>query len=149
MLRRHPVLSVLTFGYLGFVGWITLGPQPLDARASGWLYGVIARLAQHPSLAWLTYDRVEFLANIALFVPVGVLFLLLFGRRWWWLGIAAGALLTCSIEFTQQFIPTRVPDAGDLVANTTGAALGAVVALVVTTPAAIRHEHARRAALSR
>ena len=30
MFRRHPYLSLTTFAYLGFVAWITLGPQPFD-----------------------------------------------------------------------------------------------------------------------
>ena len=30
MFRHHPILTVVTFVYLGVVGWITLGPQPFD-----------------------------------------------------------------------------------------------------------------------
>jgi glycopeptide antibiotics resistance protein len=144
--RRHPVLAVLSLAYLGFVGWVTLDPTPPQPASFGLFERVLAFFARHGSTAWLTYDRVEFLANIALFVPIGVFVLLLFGRRWWWLGIAIGVLLTCGIEFTQQFLPERVPDVRDLIANSTGAAIGALGALVVTTPAAMRHARAQRAA---
>jgi glycopeptide antibiotics resistance protein len=143
MIRRHPVLTVISVAYLALVAWITLGPQPLDEQAAGYLYRIIEEFSQHRTTAWLTYSRVEFLANIALFVPVGVLILLMFGRRWWWVGIIAGGLLTCAIEFAQRFLPDRVSDPRDLVANTIGAAIGAIAALVVTTPAAIRERRMR------
>ena len=45
MLRHRRVLQVITVGYLGVVGWITLGPQPLDERGVGILRSVLAVLA--------------------------------------------------------------------------------------------------------
>jgi glycopeptide antibiotics resistance protein len=141
------VLAVLSVLYLGFLAWVTLNPSPPQPSANPLLWQLLGAFARHRATAWLTYDAVEFLANIALFLPVGALVLLLFGRRWWWLGIIIGAALTCSIEFTQQFLPARVPDVRDLVANTTGAAIGALLTLAITTPAAIRHARARRSAV--
>ncbi len=143
VIRRHPVLAVLSVLYLFVLGWVTLNPAPPQPGSFGLFRSLLRFFASHESTAWLTYDRVEFLANIALFVPVGVLVLLMFGRRWWWVGIVIGLLLTLGIEGAQQLLPTRVPDPRDLVANTLGAALGSVITLVLTTPAAIR---ARRAA---
>ena len=52
---------------------------------------VLARLQGYDRLTWLTYDRAEYLANVALFVPVGLFLLLLFGTRFWWLAVAAAA----------------------------------------------------------
>ncbi|MDM4762584.1 VanZ family protein [Galbitalea sp. SE-J8] len=145
MFRRHPVLTALTVVYLGVVAWVTLGPQPLDAQQSAVLNRIIAELARHPSLDWLTYSRVEFLANVAMFVPVGVFFLLLVGRRAWIMAVLAGIAATFTIEFTQLFLPTRVPDPRDVIANSAGAAIGVVAALIVTTPAALRARRARNA----
>ena len=51
-----------------------------------------------------------------------------------------------AIEGAQQLLPARFPDVRDLVANTLGAALGVVLALVVTTPAAIRNRSRHPAA---
>ena len=59
----------------------------------------------------------EFTANIAMFVPVGLLFLLLVGRRRWWLALAGGVALTCAIEFAQIFLPGRFSDVRDILAN--------------------------------
>ena len=50
----------------------------------------------------------EFLANVGLFVPVGVFVLLLFGSRLWWLAVAASIALTSAIETAQRSIPGRV-----------------------------------------
>jgi glycopeptide antibiotics resistance protein len=96
--------------------------------------------------SWLTYSRVEFLANIAMFIPIGVFFVLLMGRKWWFAAILAGIGVTFTIEFVQLFIPSRVPDIRDLIANSLGASVGVFVALVITWPAAFRDWRASRMA---
>ena len=129
--RSRAVLTVGTALYLAFVGWVTLGPQPLDDTNNGWLKTLIASFASNPATAWITYDLIEFTANVAMFVPLGCLFVLLLGGRRWWLALLFGILLTCFIEFTQQFLPTRFPDLRDIVANSLGAALGIVGVLTI------------------
>lgn len=146
MLHRHPVLSIVTLAYLAFVGWVTLGPQPLDSANNGWLLRALGFFARHDSTDWITYGRVEFAANIGMFIPIGVFLLLLFGRRLWWLAIVIGVVLTCSIEFTQQFLPTRYPDVRDLVANGAGAVLGVLFALVITAWQVVRRPPVRGSA---
>lgn len=144
MFRRHPLLSLVTLGYLGFVGLVTLGPQPINASNSNWLWAALNFFSAHRSTQWLTYSRVEFIANIGMFVPVGVFLLLLFGRRLWFIAVLGGAALTCVIEGAQLFIPGRVSDVRDLIANTLGAVIGVFVALVITASKA-RRPRVRRA----
>jgi glycopeptide antibiotics resistance protein len=134
MFRRHPVLAVLTLGYLGAVAWVTLGPQPLDAGGSHILYRALRFFGNHQLTSWITYDRVEFIANIAMFVPIGLLFVLVLGRRRWWLAMLIGVALTVTIEVSQLGIPGRVSDPRDVLANSLGAMLGVIVALLVTIP---------------
>lgn len=138
MFSRHPVLAILSILYLGFVGWVTLDPSPPNPARHPLLRLALRWFERHEATEWITFDTVEFLANVALFVPIGVLVLLLLGRRWWWVGVVVGLVLTLCIEGAQQFLPARFPDVRDLVANTAGAAIGALLALLVTTPAAIR-----------
>jgi glycopeptide antibiotics resistance protein len=88
--------------------------------------------SSHDLTRWLTYVRVEFLASVAMFLPIGVFFRLLFGRRLWFVNVISGVLLTLTIEFAQRFIPGCVSDLRDLVANSLGTVLGVLVALVLT-----------------
>ena len=149
MFRRHPILSFATFAYLGVVAWITLGPQPFDDGRDGMLWKALGFFSRHDLTSWITYQRVEFWANVAMFVPVGMFFLLLFGRRWWFASISAGVALTCVIEFVQRFLPDRVSDLSDIIANSTGTAIGVVLALALTASKARRIRAARSAATSR
>jgi glycopeptide antibiotics resistance protein len=150
MFLRHPFLSIATLAYLVFVGWVTLGPQPIDAQQVEWITRIINELSQHRMTQWFTYERVEFLANIAMFIPIGIFFVLLMGRKWWIPAIFAGVGLTLLIEFAQLFLPTRVPDVRDLIANSFGSFVGVILALIITTPAALRERrHERELAAAR
>ncbi len=144
MFRHHPVLTVVTFVYLGIVGWITLGPQPLDDRADSLVWRLLDVFSRYRLTDWIGYSFLEFWANVAMFVPVGLFFLLLLGRRRWWLAIALGVLLTLGIEFVQQYLPDRVSDPRDILANAVGAFAGVMAALIVTWPAAVRRARERR-----
>ncbi len=147
MLHRHPFLSLLTVLYLGFVGLVTLPPGSEQPDYSWWAARVLDRLQRYPDLDPLTtrlsVERVEFLANIGLFVPLGVFLLLLFGTRGWWVALAAGIVLTSMIENVQRSIPGRVPDPRDVAANSIGMFLGVALALVLTMPATLRRRRER------
>jgi glycopeptide antibiotics resistance protein len=110
---------------------------------------VLDVLWEHPATDWVTYDGVEFSANIAMFLPIGLFFLLLFGRKRWWLAIVVPFLMTLSIETAQVWIPGRVSDVRDVISNTTGAIVGVLVGLVITAPRARRDRAAAAAAAAR
>lgn len=142
MLHRHPVLSLLTLAYLGFVGLVTLTPASDQPDYSALAARILARLERYPDLAPLTsrlsVERVEFLANIGLFVPLGVFLLLLVGTRLWFVALAAGVVLTSMIENIQRSVPGRVSDPRDVAANSIGMAIGLVLAVLLTLPATLR-----------
>lgn len=149
MLHRHPVLSLMTGGYLAFVAWITLIPQAYAAEPISIIYRVLDALHRRGYLLGINESRLEFLANIALFVPIGMFLLLLFGNRLWWVAVASSFAMTTAIETAQRVIPGRVSDERDLLANGMGALIGVLVALVLTAPAALRRRRRRRARASR
>lgn len=139
MFRRHPVLTPLTVAYLLALAWLTLTPSSNNDEAFSLLRRLTTLLHDH-GMRWLTFGSAEFLANIILFVPMGVFLVLLLGRRRWWLGVIGGVLASCWIELAQGvWLTTRVADPRDLVSNSIGTALGVLVALVITWPAARRH----------
>lgn len=142
VLHRHPFLTLATVLYLGFVGLVTLTPGNDQPDYSAFAARVLARLERYPDLAPLTsrlsVERVEFLANIGLFVPLGVFLLLLVGTRLWFVALVAGIVLTSMIENIQRSIPGRVPDPRDVAANSIGMFIGVLLALALTLPATLR-----------
>lgn len=142
MLHRHPFLSLLTGGYVLFVGWLTLTPQPMQP-ANRLIWRVLSGLHRRGYAESIDYSRAEFLLNITMFVPIGMFLLLLFGAGGWWLAGIASFAMTSGIEYVQHYIPGRVPDQRDIVANTTGALIGIAVALVLTLPATLRRRRRR------
>ncbi len=124
MPRPALVAKVLLLPYLAAVLLITLLPADAAGRVTG-LVGVLADLVagwgvpREPAAV-----AFEFLANVALFVPLGVLLSLAWPRLSPWLVIGAGFVLSGAIELTQFTLPSRFPTVGDVVANTTGAAIG-------------------------
>ena len=144
MFHRHPLLSLVTGGYLALVAWLTLTPQAVAGEFIGIIYRVLDALHRRGYLLSLDNNELEFLANIALFVPVGMFLLLLFGTRLWWVALAVSFVMTFLIEVAQYRIPGRVPDERDLLANGLGAVIGVLVAVVLTLPAALRRRRQRR-----
>lgn len=122
MARWLLVLYVAAALAIGF--W----PAPVDRPVDGVLGRVIAAAHRHGQY-WFTYRLVEFAANIALFVPLGLLTGLLLGRRWFWAGAIIGVLGSGVIEIGQaMFRPARFATLDDVLANSLGAALGAGLA---------------------
>lgn len=123
----------ITFGlYLLAVCVIVFAPQPDAERFTG-IVAIVARAIEPWGVPFeLGYPVLEFAANIALFVPFGMLVPLIAPLWHPWLVIASGLAVSCLIEFTQTALPSRYPTVSDLLANTLGTALGvALLALVM------------------
>ncbi|GAB2978182.1 VanZ family protein [Nocardioides montaniterrae] len=144
MLHRHPFLSLVTGAYLVLVGWLTLSPQSSVTPTTDLFVRLLDALHRRGYATSIDYLRMEHLANIALFVPVGVFLLLLFGAGGWWIAALASFAMTGGIEYAQHWIPGRVPDGRDLEANGMGALIGIALGLVLTLPATLRRRRLRR-----
>lgn len=80
-------------------------------------------------------SRSDFVANAVLYVPLSFLVLATVGseRRWLWsflfapLVILFGAVTSIVVEFMQLYFPPRTTSWSDVVANTIGSAIGAVL----------------------
>ena len=127
---RRPVVLTTTVVYLLAVAVITMTPQPTSAPG-GPLLQLSRVLARREATGWITFGLLEFTANVIMFIPFGVLFCLLLGRRRRWLVLLLAAGSTVVIESAQLVIPNRVSDVRDLVANTAGAAIGLAMTLLV------------------
>jgi len=126
------VLALMSAAYLWAVAWITLRARPYGSDIGAALDRLLAWFAQRESTAWITFDRVEFGANVAMFVPLGVFAVLWFGVRGWWTAPIIGLAVSGVIELSQAaFLDTRVADVRDLVSNTLGAVIGMLLMLLL------------------
>ena len=104
-------------GYLFALTLIAFWPSPVDSGA-GPVIDLITRI-----IPVLTYARIEFGANILLFVPLGVLLTLILRDRALVLPIVI--VLTLTIESGQGvLLDRRTPSELDIIANTAGACIG-------------------------
>nr|WP_276512222.1 VanZ family protein [Cryobacterium roopkundense] len=111
---------------------IAFWPTPVDRGGHDSLVSLLGWLQRHGAPGWLSYTFVEFSANVALFVPIGLLGVILLGARRWWLAILAGFLASFSIELGQLlFLPARFATVNDVIANSLGAGIGTVGALLL------------------
>ncbi len=119
------LLALVTF----FLLVVTIGPVGQRIAGSEAPLGVLSLDRWFLAETWsgATY---EFVGNILMFVPWGVLALIVLGERRWWLAAGLGMALTFTIEVAQ--IPLeRISDPRDLLANTIGVLLGLGAAAIL------------------
>lgn len=122
----------LMLSYLVALAFIAFWPVPVDQAAHDSLLAFIDWLQEHGAPGWVRYGLVEFVANIALFVPVGLFVMIVAGVRGGWLAVLVGFAASCTIELGQLiFLPDRFATLADVLANTVGAAVGGVLGLVL------------------
>ena len=136
--RQRRVVIGLLIGVLVVAAVLVLNPwhlhDALDApigRALGQLhdYGLPEKLNVHAA---------EFAANIALFVPLGLLTALLLPRRRWWVAFVVLVALSVGIEAVQAFgLPYRQASPRDVLGNSLGAAIGVGLSLVLRREPAV------------
>ncbi|SBN62278.1 VanZ like family protein [Curtobacterium sp. 9128] len=122
------VIVVYGVGVLivGFAG------SPVDAGAHPLIIRALDAAHRVGVPDWFGYGALEFTANVLFFVPLGLLVVLLVGARRWWVGAAAGLVVSACIETGQAvFLPARFASLDDVLSNTSGAVIGALVGVVV------------------
>ena len=121
-LLRDPRTSLIA--YIVALALIAFWPTHVDEGA-GPLLRTITRL-----VPFLTYPRIEFGANVMLFVPLGLLLTLILTRHRW-LVLPIAFVATVTIEAMQAAVlDARTPSILDIIANTAGACLGMIIAAV-------------------
>lgn len=135
------------------VAWITLRPADEFDDELGVVREICAWLTAHG--VPLSFEVTEALANVVMFVPLGVLLTLLVGThptpaplrrpaRVVALSTLTGLVLSSAIELAQRtWLPTRVPTVQDVVMNTLGALLGAAAVALLAARRARRGERRR------
>lgn len=111
---------------------LTLTPARVEETMPNLLDLVLS--AAH-RLGWesLDFTRLEIIANVLVFVPVGILAFVLVPRPFWPLAVILGPALSLSIEIAQRLaLPHRAATVTDVIANSGGALIGVFIAIAGT-----------------
>lgn len=145
MTRRSLPFAVLAAAYLAVVGLVTLGPTLWRTRPARGDYDVLSPATWLDPDTWVRIGSGEFVANVLLFVPLGLLLRLALVRASWVMPLVLSAAVSVAIEVVQMGT-ARVSDPRDVVANTLGALAGVVLGSVIL---AVRRLTRRGAAAER
>jgi glycopeptide antibiotics resistance protein len=132
--RRQPVVvrplaAVMLAAYVAAVGVVVSFPSPVDQSIRPHIYRFLWRAHRRGLPEWVGYAQVEWLANVALFTPIGALIVLALGRRFVITAVAVGVVLSLLAEGAQLLLlPDRFATIEDVLANGVGSAAGALLA---------------------
>lgn len=138
---RRAIIAFLAIGYGAFLAFVVFWPSPIDKPVAAQLSKAIALMHRHGVPAFVDYGFIEFTANIALFIPVGLLFGLMIPLRWWPVALVLGPLLSAGIEFAQgMLLSERYSSMYDVIANSIGATIGVMAAVLLRAAVRARDE---------
>lgn len=129
---REGTVGLLLALCMGVVVLMTMWPTPLDAGYESSISRLLNVLHRNGVPEWFGYSKLEFSANIVMFLPVGFLVALLLPARRWWIALLLCPLFSVGIEIIQaSFLSARFATVLDVIANSTGAIAGIVCAIVL------------------
>jgi glycopeptide antibiotics resistance protein len=117
--------------YLALLVSASLWPTPVDGGGFIWqLTSEILKVAQTvPWLSWLQYSQLEALANMLLYLPLGVFLVLFIRKAPLWILLITPAVFSIVVEGIQRFfLPARYSTLDDVINNCIGGALGVLIA---------------------
>ncbi|WP_158544440.1 VanZ family protein [Blastococcus sp. TBT05-19] len=124
MSRRVAVVGLVA--YLAVLASLTLGASP------GAAFTAVAQQARTiEGLAWVRAGDVERTANVLVFIPLGLLLCYALPRVPRFLVWLLCVGLSLAVEAAQVALPGRRPTPIDVVTNSTGAAIGVILALLL------------------
>lgn len=135
--------------YVATVLFVVFWPVPIDRPVQDTLHRALAWMHGHGVPGWFDYGLVEWLANVAMFVPWGAFGAVVLASRRWWLVVLAALLASSAIETAQLLLlDARFASPADVGANTLGAALGILCCAATFPPvvAAVRRHYGSAAA---
>ena len=129
---RTSIGGVLLVSYVIIILFATMWPTPLDQGYGAAIEKVLDVVHRNGVPQWFGYNKLEFSANVAMFIPLGFLAALLLPARIWWLALLICPALSIAIELTQAtFLAARFATVTDVVANSIGAVIGILIAVVL------------------
>ena len=119
--------------YLAAVAVVGFWPTPVDKPIFGTLTAALKYLHRHGAPGWFNYHFVESSANVAMFIPLGILAAMALPAKPWWQLAAIGLAASLCMEVGQLLIiAARFASPLDVVMNTCGAVIGIGSARLLT-----------------
>ena len=138
---RHAIILLMALGYGAFLAFMVFWPSPIDAPIQGLLERAISELHERGVPGFIDYEFIESFSNVLLFIPVGFLFALMVPLRWWPVALLLGPALSAGIELIQRYLlDARVSTINDVIANSIGATIGVLCAVVIRAVVKARDE---------
>jgi glycopeptide antibiotics resistance protein len=126
------LVAFILAGYMSIVLAATMWPTPLDQGYGASIERFLLVLYRNGVPQWFGYNKLEFSANILMFVPLGFLIALLLPKRVWWLAFLICPMLSTGIELTQAIaLSARFATVIDVISNSLGGGIGAIVAAIL------------------
>jgi len=130
---RWPYICLAVYGVaVALVLLLPVGYSDIIDLIAGWIRSI-------PGLDFFGSGWIEFVANIAMFVPLGLLLTWIFQHHWY--GVAVALAASALAEIAQIVIPSRQPSLRDVLANVLGAAIGAAIAWIILKSTAKRRKN--------
>lgn len=128
---RKPLALIALVSYLIVLITTSLWPKPVDGEG---LLATITRevlrfTSSYDSLKWIQYNQLEAIANVLLYVPLGIFLVMFWPKAKIWLLALIPALISLFVEGSQRlFLPDRYATLNDVLFNALGGVLGIVIA---------------------
>jgi len=118
--------------YLVGLAFVGFWPAPVDKPISHTLTAALKYLHGLGMPGWLDYHFVEASANVAMFIPLGIVAAKALPNKPWWQLAAIGLMASVCMELGQLlFFTARFSSLTDIVTNTFGGVVGIMSARLV------------------
>ena len=129
---RARLRTLLAIGYALFIVYASLSPF------SGWREQGLAFVEVLGAPLLLTYTAFDAALNLLSYLPFGLLVGLALRARFGaatsvMLGLGLGISLSAGMEYLQMYLPSRISSNMDLLSNSVGALMGALLAVSITS----------------
>ncbi|GAA3896138.1 hypothetical protein GCM10022381_42010 [Leifsonia kafniensis] len=122
----------MLIAYVLVVLLATMWPTPLDQGYQASIQKFLEVLHRTGVPEWFGYSKLEFSANVLMFVPLGFLVVMILPTKVWWLALIVCPALSVAIELSQAvFLSARFATVLDVIANSIGAIVGGFFAVVL------------------
>ena len=123
--------SIVSVPVIALLLWLVFTPNRIEQWAPETISGGLDLLRTW-GLTRLTLAQAEQIANIAVFIPIGLLSFVLLRERVRWLCFVIPPALSGVIELVQElFLPDRVASLQDIALNTIGGYIGVLLAWTI------------------